>query len=133
MGVRLDVIFSLDLWDRRVSCIGPGSFIEVTKMLGLLTEAGPGHPCFHVIAPSLPGYAWSKGFRNEDFVQGTTQRWAYCLNSLVDSHLQIWKLLNKLMISLGYTEYVTQGGDWGYFVRGCAFLHVAETDYGIFV
>jgi hypothetical protein len=74
-----------------------------------------------------------KGFRNGDFVQGTTQRWAYYLNSLANLHLQIWKLLNKLMISLGYTEYVTQGGDWGYFVRGCAFLHVAETDYGIFV
>lgn len=24
---------------------------------------------------------------------------------------------NKLMIALGYNEYVTQGGDWGYIVR----------------
>jgi len=27
------------------------------------------------------------------------------------------KLLNKLMLSLGYSEYVTQGGDWGRLVR----------------
>ena len=33
-----------------------------------------------------------------------------------------WKHLNKLMISLGYTEYVTQGGDWGHTVRRYAFL-----------
>ena len=27
------------------------------------------------------------------------------------------QLFNKLMISLGYSEYVTQGGDWGHVVR----------------
>jgi len=32
------------------------------------------------------------------------------------------------MLSLGYSEYVTQGGDWGYFVRCCTFLIAAETD-----
>jgi len=77
----------------------PGSFIEVTKMLGLLTEAGPGHPSFHVVAPSLPGYAWSEGVSKRGF---RSRNYA--------------ELLNKLMISLGYTEYVTQGGDWGHFL-----------------
>jgi hypothetical protein len=68
-----------------------------------------------------------KGSRKGDFVQGTTQRWAHYLNSLTDSRTYIiWKLLNKLMVSLGYTEYVTQGGDWGHFVRRYAFL--TETD-----
>ena len=43
-------------------------------MLGLLTAAGPGHPCFHVVAPSLPGYAWSDGvskggFRSRDYAE----------------------------------------------------------------
>jgi hypothetical protein len=33
---------------------------------------------------------------------------------------RIPKLLNKLMVSLGYSEYVTQGGDWGHYVRYCA-------------
>ena len=33
------------------------------------------------------------------------------------SHSCTTQLFNKLMISLGYTEYVTQGGDWGHVVR----------------
>ncbi|KAF8257163.1 alpha/beta-hydrolase [Lactarius quietus] len=75
----------------------PGSFLEVTKMLPLLTAGSPDHPAFHVVAPSLPGYAWSeavleKGFFAENYAE----------------------LFNKLMLSLGYTEYVTQGGDWGH-------------------
>ena len=37
--------------------------------------------------------------------------------SLTISHTCVAQLFNKLMISLGYTEYVTQGGDWGHVVR----------------
>ncbi|KAH9169960.1 alpha/beta-hydrolase [Lactarius sanguifluus] len=75
----------------------PGSFLEVTKILPLLTAVSADHPSFHVVAPSLPGYAWSeevleKGFNAKHYAE----------------------LFNKLMISLGYTEYVTQGGDWGH-------------------
>ncbi|KAN0135063.1 Alpha/Beta hydrolase fold [Lactarius tabidus] len=77
----------------------PGSFLEVTKILPLLTAASADHPSFHVVAPSLPGYAWSegaleKGFQMEHYAE----------------------LFNKLMVSLGYDEYVTQGGDWGHAV-----------------
>lgn len=42
----------------------PGSFIEVIKMLPLLTKAGDGDkegPAFHVVAPSLPNYGFSEG------------------------------------------------------------------------
>ncbi|KAI0259491.1 Alpha/Beta hydrolase protein [Gloeopeniophorella convolvens] len=74
----------------------PGSFIEVTKLLPLLTASSPDHPSFHVVAPSLPGYAWSEGVLKKGF-QG--------------KHYA--ELFNKLMVSLGYTEYVTQGGDRG--------------------
>ncbi|KAH9979704.1 Alpha/Beta hydrolase protein [Russula compacta] len=75
----------------------PGSFLEVTKVLALLTTASSDHPSFHVVAPSLPGYAWSEGVREKGF------------------HAKHYaELFNKLMISLGYTEYVTQGGDWGH-------------------
>jgi Epoxide hydrolase N terminus len=38
------------------------------------------------------------------------------------SHGYGTQLFNKLMISLGYTEYVTQGGDWGHMVRTSARL-----------
>ena len=36
---------------------------------------------------------------------------------LARAHGYIVQLLNKLMISLGYTEYVTQGGDLGHGVK----------------
>jgi pimeloyl-ACP methyl ester carboxylesterase len=74
----------------------PGSFLEVTKMLPLLIASSADHPSFHVVAPSLPGYAWSEGVLEKGF-----QAKHYA------------ELFNKLMISLGYSEYVTQGGDWG--------------------
>ncbi|KAH9017880.1 Alpha/Beta hydrolase protein [Lactarius hengduanensis] len=75
----------------------PGSFLEVTKILPLLTSVSADHPSFHVVAPSLPGYAWSEGVLEKGF---NAKHYA--------------ELFNKLMISLGYTEYVTQGGDWGH-------------------
>ncbi|KAF8258650.1 Alpha/Beta hydrolase protein [Lactarius quietus] len=75
----------------------PGSFLEATKVLPLLTAGSADHPAFHVVAPSLPGYAWSEGVLEKGFV--------------VDNYAE---LFNKLMLSLGYTEYVTQGGDWGH-------------------
>ncbi|KIL70524.1 hypothetical protein M378DRAFT_67457 [Amanita muscaria Koide BX008] len=74
----------------------PGSFIEVRKILPLLTQASPEHPSFHVVAVSLPGYAFSSAPTKKGFNLG-----------------QYAELFNKLMISLGYNEYVTQGGDWG--------------------
>lgn len=46
---------------------GPGSFLEVTKVLPLLTTASDDHPSFHVVAPSLPGYAWSEGVLEKGF------------------------------------------------------------------
>jgi hypothetical protein len=46
---------------------GPGSFLEVTKILSLLTAASADHPSFHVVAPSIPGYAWSEGVLEKGF------------------------------------------------------------------
>ncbi|KAH9056308.1 Alpha/Beta hydrolase protein [Lactarius vividus] len=75
----------------------PGSFLEVTKILPLLTAVSADHPSFHVVAPSLPGFAWSEGVLEKGF------------------HAEHYaELFNKLMTSLGYSEYVTQGGDWGH-------------------
>ncbi|KAH9169992.1 hypothetical protein EDB89DRAFT_1981202, partial [Lactarius sanguifluus] len=34
---------------------GPGSFVEVTKVLTLLTAISTDRPLFHVVTPSLPG------------------------------------------------------------------------------
>ncbi|KAE9383105.1 alpha/beta-hydrolase, partial [Gymnopus androsaceus JB14] len=75
--------------------LGPGSFLEVAKIIHLLTKGGDSQlPVFDVVAISLPGYAFSEGPKKKGF-------------SMVQSR-------TKLMLSLGYNEYVTQGGDWGF-------------------
>ncbi|EMD39697.1 hypothetical protein CERSUDRAFT_92190 [Gelatoporia subvermispora B] len=76
----------------------PGHFMEAHKLIPLLTAVSPDHPSFHVVSISLPGFGFSeapkKGFAQEKFAE----------------------VGNKLMFVLGYNEYVTQGGDWGYFI-----------------
>ena len=57
--------------------VGPGSFIEVTRLLPLLTATETGHPAFHVVAPSLPGCAWTeavskRGFRARNYAEVCT-------------------------------------------------------------
>lgn len=76
----------------------PGSFLEVTKILPLLTVGTKDHPAFHVVAPSLINF----GFSDECTKPGFN----------VKHHAET---CHKLMQALGYTNYVTQGGDLGYF------------------
>ncbi|MCJ1394789.1 hypothetical protein MMC18_007669 [Xylographa bjoerkii] len=79
----------------------PGSFLEVQKLLPLLTAGnhGLGSVTFHVVAPSLPNFGFSTGTKKRGF--GLRQYAETC---------------HKLMQKLGYVEYVTQGGDWGFHV-----------------
>ncbi|OBZ71438.1 putative epoxide hydrolase [Grifola frondosa] len=74
----------------------PGHFLEVRKMLPLLTTVSPDHPSFHVVALSLPGYGFSEAPKKKGFAGG-----------------QYAEASNKLMLALGYKKYVVQGGDWG--------------------
>ncbi|KAK0488142.1 Alpha/Beta hydrolase protein [Armillaria luteobubalina] len=74
----------------------PGSFIEVRKLLPLLTASSSEHPSFHVVALSLPGYGFSEASKKQNF-----------------RIAQYAEVAHKLMLALGYNEYVTQGGDWG--------------------
>ncbi|KAK7040649.1 hypothetical protein VNI00_009554 [Paramarasmius palmivorus] len=74
----------------------PGSFIEVRKILPLLVAAEPGQPSFHVVALGMPGYGFSEGTKKKGFG--------------LSKYAEVG---HKLMLSLGYSEYVTQGGDWG--------------------
>ena len=39
----------------------PGNFTEVSKILPELVKGEPGHPAFHVVAPSLPNFEFSQG------------------------------------------------------------------------
>ncbi|KAL8648184.1 MAG: hypothetical protein Q9210_005136 [Variospora velana] len=72
----------------------PGSFLEVEKILPLLTSSTT--PSFHVVAPSLPNFGFSTAVNKRGF-----------------SLPQYAETCHQLMLKLGYTHYVTQGGDWG--------------------
>ncbi|KAF8512599.1 Alpha/Beta hydrolase protein [Hysterangium stoloniferum] len=75
----------------------PGSFLEVSKILPLLTSPTSNQsPHFHVVAYSLPGYGFSQGPTTKGF-----------------SDRQYAEVGHKLMQALGYTEY---GGDWGHLI-----------------
>jgi pimeloyl-ACP methyl ester carboxylesterase len=68
----------------------------VTKILPLLANSEKnGGPAFHVIAPSLPNFGFSGFVKKKGFGQK-----------------QYAETFHKLMLALGYNEYVTQGGDW---------------------
>lgn len=68
---------------------GPGSFIEVRKLLPLLHgEVGTKTPAFHVVAPSLPNFGFSAGISKKGF-----------------SLKQYGETCHKLMLKLGYKQY----------------------------
>ncbi|KAF9073128.1 Alpha/Beta hydrolase protein [Rhodocollybia butyracea] len=73
----------------------PGGFFEAQKIIPLLTKAHESSqlPTFDVVALSLPGYGFSEGPKKKGF-----------------SIKQYAEVAHKLMLALGYNEYVTQGG-----------------------
>src|SRR5262245_48178925 len=78
----------------------PGSVIEFFKIIEPLTNptahGGKAEDAFHVVAPSLPGFAFSgKPDRRGWNAERIAGAWA------------------ELMRRLGYERYVAQGGDWG--------------------
>ena len=81
----------------------PGSFVEVTKIIGPLTEpaahGGRAEDAFNVVALSLPGY----GFSGKPTQPGYSNR-------------RIAGIIAQLMARLGYSRYGAQGGDWGGFI-----------------
>lgn len=88
----------------------PGSVFEFCKVLSPLAES------FHVVAPSMPGY----GFSEAPHVRGFGVP-------------EVGRTFHTLMMELGYTEYVAQGGDWGsivvqtlakLFPKHCKAIHI---------
>ena len=47
--------------------LGPGSFIEVTRLLPLLEGDGSHQPAFHLVAPSLPNFGFTSGVNKKGF------------------------------------------------------------------
>lgn len=70
-----------------INIIGPGSFLEVVKILPLLTQSSDG-PHFDVVAPSLPNFGFSDAVKKPGFG--------------LDQYAQT---IHKLMIKLGYDKY----------------------------
>jgi pimeloyl-ACP methyl ester carboxylesterase len=78
----------------------PGSIIEQMKIIDPLTNptahGGSESDAFHLVLPSLPGYAFSG--------KPTAPGW---------NPVSVARAWATLMQRLGYTRYVAQGGDWG--------------------
>ena len=89
----------------------PGSIVEFDAIIERLAEPeDPAQPAFHVIAPSLPGYAWSDRPKNPIGPRGVA------------------RLYDTLMGKLGYDHYIYQGGDWGCVIAGWIGLDSARVD-----
>lgn len=78
----------------------PGSIIELLKIVDPLTNptahGGRAEDAFHLVLPTLPGYGFS----------GTPRSAGW-------NPARVATAFHRLMLRLGYDEYVSQGGDWG--------------------
>lgn len=98
----------------------PGSIVELQEVIPRLVDppayGGRAQDACHVVAPSLPGYAFSGPTRDPGW-----------------DVVRIARAFAVLMDRLGHRRYVAQGGDWGAQVttwvaaldpRHCAALHL---------
>ena len=74
----------------------PGSVMEFFDSIPFLTNPQSGDLAFDLVIPSLPGF----GFSEKPEVTG------YGIEKIAS-------MFNELMLSLGYSHYIAQGGDWG--------------------
>ena len=69
-----------------------GSFIEFIPILEILSKKyTPETLPYHVVVPSLPGYAFSSGPQSTEFKQ-----------------MDVAKIFNDLMVGLGFDKYIAQ-------------------------
>lgn len=81
----------------------PGSFVEFLDLIGPLTDpvahGGAASDAFHLVIPSLPGFAFSGPLHETGWTDGRAAA-----------------ALAELMARLGYDRYGVQGGDVGAFI-----------------
>nr|MCH9785798.1 alpha/beta hydrolase [Gammaproteobacteria bacterium] len=74
--------------------------VEFQKVIEALTDpcahGGTAEQAFHLVCPTLPGFGFSG--------QPTQPGWG------IEKIAEAW---DELMLRLGYTQYLAQGGDWG--------------------
>lgn len=96
----------------------PGSVIELLNIIDPLTNptahGGTAADAFDVVIPSIPGYGFSGKPRDLGWSCERTAR--------------AWDVLMK---RLGYTHYVSQGGDWGAIVADLMGVQAPEGLLGI--
>lgn len=88
----------------------PGSILEFDAIIERLAEPENDSPAFHVVAPSLPGYAWSDRPKSPVGPRAVA------------------KLYDNLMHRLGYDRFIYQGGDWGSVIGGWIGLDSARVE-----
>ncbi len=64
---------------------GPGSFLEVRKILPLLVEDSSEHPSFHVVAIGLPAFGFSEAPKKKGF--GIAQHAEVCYSPVSDDEV----------------------------------------------
>lgn len=98
----------------------PGSIVEFLKVVGPLTNptahGGRAEDAFHLVLPTMPGYGFSG--------KPTATGW---------SPARIARAFHELMLRLEYTEYVSQGGDWGAIVSELLAVQAPQGLLGIHV
>jgi pimeloyl-ACP methyl ester carboxylesterase len=94
----------------------PGTFVEFLDVVEALADPADPSDAFHVVVPSLPGYAYSD--------RPTTPGWN------VPRIARAW---DALMRDLGYERYGAQGGDWGAMVTTSIGQQCAEHVSGVHV
>ena len=94
----------------------PGTYVEFLDVIDALANPDDPADAFHVVVPSLPGYAYSD--------KPTAPGWNIPRIALA------W---DTLMRDLGYDRYGAQGGDWGAMVTTSIGQQCAEHVTGIHV
>lgn len=98
----------------------PGSVFELLDVIGPLTDptahGGAADDAFHLVIPSIPGF----GFSGKPAETGWNPR-------------RIAAAWDVLMKRLGYTSYVSQGGDWGAIISDALGRQAPEGLLGIHV
>jgi pimeloyl-ACP methyl ester carboxylesterase len=98
----------------------PGSIFELLKIIGPLTDptahGGKAEDAFDLVLPSMPGYGFSG--------KPTGVGWG---------PERIAKAWDVLMKRLGYSRYVSQGGDWGSVIADAMGRQAPEGLLGIHV